>query len=44
MLLLLNRLRPADPVYIGPSTRAQRYYGVKTDAQLYLGVRGMGWL
>ena len=46
MLLLLTRAAtggPTNPVYRGPSTRATRYKGVKTDADLYKGARGMGW-
>lgn len=29
---------PIDPVYLGPSARADKYLGTRTDAQIYLGV------
>lgn len=31
-------------VYLGPSSRATRYKGAKTDAALYLGAKGLGWV
>lgn len=30
-------------VYRGNSLRSNRYFGVRTDANLYKGTRGMGW-